>query len=99
MKPKYSAIIKYDTPNIIAMQFARPLSPETSAKFKELEQNEGISIFDIPKELGKNGYYVVLSDVWNITEIAQECLNILVLEGFDKASVHLDITRQTIWES
>ncbi len=93
MKPKYSAVIKYDTPKVFSVEFARPLSSETFAKFKQLEQNEGIQIVDIPRELGKNGYYVVVSDVWDMTEVAQECLTILVSEGFDKASVHLDIAR------
>lgn len=90
MKPPHSAVIKFDTSTVIALLFARPLSLETIAKLKELEQNEGIQVLDIPKDFGKCGFYVRLSDNWDRVEVARECLKILIAEGFAESNIQLN---------
>ena len=90
MKPLYSAVVKVDTPRVIALQFARPLSPETAIKIQNLDQNEGIMVLEIPKHIGKLGYYVVFSDNWEKTTVAKECVSILVSEGFAESDIFAD---------
>lgn len=90
MKPTYSALIRFDTSQVIALELARPLSPETAIKIKKLEENEGIAFIDIPEKFGKRGYYITISAVWNKVDVARECLKLLISEGFAESDIYLD---------
>lgn len=91
MEPKHSAIIKViDKGSSVDVEFSRPLDVETISAFKRLETHEGIRVRSIPESLGRLGFWILHSQVWDGNEIAKECLKILIEQGYPESSVRTE---------
>ncbi len=79
MKTPYSATVSVKMQNLVIVEFARPLSPETAQKLIAL-QRDGISIVT---PLGIPGFWFKLEEGQDVRVIAQSCLDVLYSEGFE----------------
>lgn len=84
MKPNYSAIIKSFTKTGVDVDFAQPLAPETAVKFKDLEKYNGVKVHNNPLT---NGLFIRFTPFWSAEDVKNECLGLLVSEGFDRDKI------------
>jgi hypothetical protein len=85
MKPKYSASVTKFSKRMIDIYFPEDISLELAKSICNLESHKGLKVETRTNNLG--GFYITLTPVWDVDEVIEEIVLILVSEGFERSSI------------